>query len=142
MREPKTVFESTGLKLVSITRRYLLSAPLALLILCDPTHGPSFLRAVLSILHENPVEGVTLFHDNQSDDWGRYVYDDPSERPADEKVWYDLLTRDQKTIDDLVHYWRQFCLNWGVLTEDLKNLSQATASTTSDGSPLFHFRSK
>ena len=100
-----------------------------LLVLCNRERGPSFLRAVLSVLHENSdkvADDCKLFHDLDSTEWGRYEYIDPNERPADEKCWYDILTRDSQTTTDLIHFWRQFCLNFPILTGDLQRLSKVT----------------
>ena len=73
-------------ELLKITKRYLMKAPLVLLVLCNRRRGPAFLRAVLSILHEYPVEGVQLFNESEGD-WGEYIYPDNTERPNDEKIW-------------------------------------------------------
>eukprot|EP00956_Cyclotella_meneghiniana_P020757 scaffold37078_cov117-Cyclotella_meneghiniana.AAC.5 len=93
-------------ELLKITKRYLMKAPMVLLVLCNRRRGPAFLRAVLSILqHEYPVEGVQLFNETE-EDWGNYIYADKTEQPDDEKIWYDLLTKDAETTDDLIHFWR------------------------------------
>jgi hypothetical protein len=129
-------------ELLSITRRYLLRPPLLLLLLCDRTQGPSFLCAVLSVLHENPVENVKLFHDESSGKWGKYIYENPSERPEEEQVFYDLLTENDGIISDLIHFWRQFCLNWSNLTDDLQRLSQTIPDSNGGdkGAPLLIFK--
>ena len=58
-------------ELVVISKRYLFSLPLVLLVLCNHTCGSSFLRAVLSVLHEHAtrVAPAVLIHqpDNDSD---------------------------------------------------------------------------
>ncbi len=58
-------------------------------------------------------------------------------------MWYNLLTQSQKNIDDLVHYWRQFCLNWHIVTEDLQRLSNQSqdpnAALNEGVSPLSQF---
>ena len=91
-------------ELVKITKRYLLKVPIVLLVLCQRQRGTAFLRAVLSVLHENSgkvPEGFVLFYDKvngaggESSAWGRYIYINPDHRPDDEKVWYDLLTQFQ-----------------------------------------------
>ena len=50
--------------LLIISKHYLFSLPLVLLVLCNHTRGPSFLRAVLSVLHEHDtrVAPVVLMH--------------------------------------------------------------------------------
>eukprot|EP00956_Cyclotella_meneghiniana_P039882 scaffold181804_cov79-Cyclotella_meneghiniana.AAC.1 len=100
--------------------------PLVLLVLCNWRQGPAFLRAVLSILHEHPVESVQLFNESEGD-WGDYIYPDMTERPDQMTkqfgTWNDLLTKDTETTDDLIHFWRLFCLNKDVLIDDLQWLS-------------------
>ena len=89
--------------------------------------GPSFLRAALSVLHENANnddDDIFLIPD-PGDAWGRYIYIDPAERPLDENQWYELLTQSTKNSEDLVHFWQQFCLNWPIVTGDLQRLSKA-----------------
>ena len=127
-------------ELIKITKRYLLKVPILLLVLCNRKRGAPFLRAVLSVLHEyvennisteEPID-VMFMHDADtanSDDpkWGKYIYADPNDRPEDEKIWYDLLTKSKENIDDLVHFWQQLCLNWRVLTDDLQRLSKITS---------------
>ena len=51
------------------------------------------------------------------------------ERPNDKKMWYNLLTQSESNINDLIHYWRQFYLNWPVLTGDLQHLTKVAAPT-------------
>ena len=114
-------------EVIKMTKRYLLKPPLTLLMLTNRKSGPSFVRAVLSVLHEYKTrvpDDVCLIND-VGDSWGRYVYEEPSERPNDERQWYDLLTSSDDTVNDLLHFWRQFCLNWPVVTEDLQTLSRA-----------------
>ncbi|KAL7526020.1 hypothetical protein ACHAWF_001602, partial [Thalassiosira exigua] len=66
-----------------------------------------------------------------------------SQRPEDEKVWYDVLTQKEANIDDLIHYWQQLCLNWPVLTGDLQRLSKQPSVVDSafedKGAPLCSF---
>ena len=85
-----------------------------------------------------------LIHDVESDSWGTFVYRGSSQRPGDEAVWYDLLTQDDEKINDLLHFWVQFCLDYKVLTEDLQKLSNATEEgylkrTDRDRAPLTIF---
>ncbi|KAL7548072.1 hypothetical protein ACHAWF_011358 [Thalassiosira exigua] len=90
--------------------------------------GAPFLRAVLSVFHEychKVPDGVTMVNDI-GEGWGCYVYQNPDDRPEEERVWYDLLTRDDEQIDDLIHFWRQICLNWPIVTNDLQRLSLVT----------------
>ncbi len=134
-------------EVIKMTKRYLLKPPLLLLLLANRKHGPSFLRAVLSVFHENEnnvPDDVLLIH-QPGESWGKYVYASNSDRPDDEKAWYDLLTSSPAMIDDLIHFWRQFCLNWNVLTGDLQKLSKANANMdpVEDGvSPLTSFEGK
>jgi hypothetical protein len=96
------------------------------------------------VLHENPVENVKLFHDESSSKWGQYIYENLSERPEEEQVFYDLLTENDETISDLIHFWRQLCLNWPILTANLQKLSQAIPDSNggNQGAPLLHFKTK
>lgn len=97
-------------KQIKIIKQYLLKTPFALLILAEKSSGPAFLCAVLSIVHEKTVidsvgHPVTMvFHDKSSDKWGRYANDNSKDQPEDEKIWYELLTKEEKTMDDLVHF--------------------------------------
>ena len=76
--------------------------------------------------------------------WGKYKYCDQSDRLSGEKIWYDLLTKSDKNIDDLIHYWQQFWLNWPILTDDLQKLSKTAIDDTTgrEGAPLNTFKSK
>ena len=98
--------------------------PVLLLLLTNRKRGPDFLRAVLSVLHDNSLmaSDVTLIRDT-GDDYGTYIYDNRNDRPPDEQKWYDLLTHKDETIKDLIHFWQQFCLNWPCLADDLQKLS-------------------
>jgi hypothetical protein len=105
----------------------LFEVPIVLLVLCNRKRGPSFLRAVLSVLYENSDRAAPqiLIHDAVNDSkWGRFRYDNPDDRPDDEKNWYNLLTKTDQNINDLIHWWRQFCLNYEILEEDLQRLSK------------------
>ena len=145
-------------ELIKITKRYLLKVPILLLVLCNRKRGAPFLRAVLSVLHEyvennisteEPID-VMFIHDADtanSDDpkWGKYIYADPNNRPENEKIWYDLLTKSKENIDDLVHFWQQLCLNWRVLTDDLQRLSKVTSVSDmagGEGAPLNAFQTE
>ena len=141
--------------MLKITKRYLLKVPILLLVLCNRKRGPAFLRALLSVFHEDSVRGgdeAKLFHnedlnqDTNSSNWGRYIYNDRRDRPEEEKVWYDLLVKSDESINDLIHFWRQFCLNWPILTEDLQKLSKVTnlrdMTAGGEGAPLNAFKSE
>ena len=61
--------------LIKITKTYLFSLPIVLLVLClcNAKCGPAFLQAVLSVLHENADRATPqiLIHDRESDcNWG------------------------------------------------------------------------
>ena len=110
-----------------MTKQYLLKVPIVYLVLCNRQRGPSFLRAVLSVLYENSNRAAPqiLIHDADNDmKWGAFKYDNPEDRPDDEKAWYNLLTKTEENIDDLIHWWRQFCLNYEILEEDLQRPSK------------------
>ena len=119
-------------EIVKMTKRYLLKPPLVILMLTNRKRGSAFLRATLSVLHENSnrAPGVELIND-AGRDWGMYIHISAAERPEDEKLWYNLLTQSESNIDDLLHFWQQFCLNWPVLTRDLQRLSKVTVPTNS-----------
>ena len=105
--------------------------------LTNRKRGPSFLRAALSVLHEksNRVPGVELIND-PGGDWGLYTITNGDERRDGEKLWYNLLTQSESNIDDFIHFRRQFCLNWPILTGDLQRLSKVAAPTnTHDPAP-------
>ena len=117
-------------EIVKMTKRYLFKPPLVIIMLTNRKRGPAFLRAALSVLHENSnrVPGVELIND-AGGDWGLYIHTNCDDRPEDEKLWYNLLTQSETNINDLIHFWRQFCLNWPILTGDLQRLSKTTAPT-------------
>ena len=115
-------------EIVKITKRYFLKTPCFLLVLTNRKRGPPFLCAVLSVLckHSDRVpDNVALIND-VGDQWGRYIYESNHERNEDEKLWYDLLTQNDKSINDLIHIWPQFFLNWPILTEELQRLINTT----------------
>ena len=116
-------------EILVITKRYLLTQPILLLLLTDQLRGPAFLRATLSILHEygDKAQGVELVKDT-GDQYGMYIYANPADCPEDEQKWYDLLTHKESNIDDLIHFWQQFCLNWPCLAGDLQKLSKQNPS--------------
>ena len=94
---------------------------------------------MLALLHEVAVEqDVILIQESSSNNYGKYVYNDKSKMPAQEKKHYDIL---KKQSSDVVHYWLQFCLNWPRLTEDLQNLSKImSVPDIGDTPPLLYFR--
>ena len=58
--------------------------------------------------------------------------------PAEETRYYNIL-KDER--DDVVHWWRQFCLNWECLVSDLQRLSKAYVTNSgSDNTYLVTFR--
>ena len=86
-------------ELVKVTKRYLLRAPIILLVLCNRKRGAPFLRAVLSVLHEyakkrdenealDPLDYVFIHNadiinapnaatdtgDDSDPSWGNYIY--------------------------------------------------------------------
>ena len=64
------------------------------------------------VLHEHQEKfndlNAALFINDAGDGWGTYIYQNPSDRPTDEKLWYELLTKNDEAIGDLVHFWQQF----------------------------------
>ncbi len=133
-------------ELIKITKKYLLQVPIVLLVLCNRKRGPSFLRAVLSVLYENreKAEPQILIHDAENEEkWGRFKYSNAEERPDEEKVWYNLLTQSEEQVNDLIHWWRQLCMSFEVLTEDLQNLSRVSevqVLSAGEGAPLIEFK--
>ena len=84
------------------------------------------MRAVLSILfeHAERVTPVTLIHDVDNRNWDTFKYTSSAGRPAEEVDWYDLLSKSDKAIDDLIDWWQQLCLNWPVLKKISSELQQ------------------
>ena len=118
-------------EMMKMTTRYLLQAPIIFLLMTHSKYGPPFARAVLSVLHMNPLDdddADILIHEPDSDNWGRYKYSDLSECPVEERKWYDLLINHS---DDVVHWWRQFGLNRECVKSDLQKLSRR--ETDGDG---------
>jgi len=111
----------------------LLKAPMIFLATLDPEKGPSILRAILALVEEEEVDinradgyddddanGYGIVVDEELE-WGRYKYDNPDDRPADEKIWYDWLWEDRAA---LAHWYQQIGLCRRVVLNDLKKLSQ------------------
>ena len=119
-------------EMIKMTTRYLLNAPLIYLLLTHRDHGAPFLRAVLSILHENPLsednDTDTLIQDAESLSWGRHVYDNASDWPDEETKWYNILLHHT---DDVIHFWRQFGFNRECITSDLPRLIRETSPSQS-----------
>ena len=105
-------------ELVKMTTKNLLRCPLIFLLLCNRSEGPAFLRAVLYVLTtaEFP-DDVTMIHDIDSDKWGSFRYGlDGLLVPEHEQRYINVLMAEK---DDVVHWWRQLCLNWRCLVPDL-----------------------
>ena len=83
-----------------------MKTPLLLLMLTNRKSGPSFLRAVLSVLHENKkcVPGDVCLINDVGERWGTYVYEDTTDWKRDEKLWYDVVFASDDTIDNLIHF--------------------------------------
>ena len=129
-------------ELMKMTTRYLLKPPLVFLLLCNRENGASFLRAVLSILHEHPhheeLSPTPLIHEPQSSKWGQYIYTDSTKRPADDKRWYDLISSCR---DDIIHWWRQLRFDSACLLRDLQYLSNNTRGVKGKNTaPLLAFK--
>ena len=111
------------------------------LLLCNQKNSAPFLRALLSLMHESPVDeldSAILINEPESSDWGRYVYKDANQRPPDEKMWYDLLSGHK---EDVIHWWQQFGLNRECLLPDLHRLSRDGHGVLIDGtSPLLRIK--
>ena len=106
-------------ELIKMTTKHLFKAPLIFLLVCHREHGAPFLRALLSVVHESPVNDlnpVVLIRDNESDRWGRYKFDQSYQRPLNERHWYDIM---KPQTEDAVHCWQQLGLNREILVSDL-----------------------
>ena len=99
-----------------MTEPILLRGAMSFLILCNNKHGPAFCRAMLSVIDE-----TGHLHDSDDDKWGKINYSNGlDERPEDESKWYNILLQDSA---DVLHWYRQFYLNWEVVLHDLQVLS-------------------
>lgn len=121
-------------EMISMSSRYLLRPPIMFLLMTHQEHGGAFLRALLLILRENPIEEVELIHDPDSSEWG--ILRDASTCP-----WYDILCNHT---EDVVHFWRQFRLNSEHIVEELKKLSKQVEPIPlhEDTAPILAFRNK
>jgi len=128
-------------EMIKITTRYLLKAPLIYLLLMYQEHGASFLRANLSILHENPlseyVDADVLIPDAESQSWGRHVYANAADQPDEDTKWYNIL---YNHADNVVHFWRQFGLNCECVKTNLQGLSREVSPLESDEVYLLHLK--
>ena len=122
-----------------MTTRYLMKAPLISLLLTHQEHSPSFLRAVLSILHDNPVaDGKhVLIHGEDSNDWDVLSYDNPNDQPPDKQKWYDIVA---PQVDEVVPFWMQFGLNRECAKANLKCLKYVEDCNAPHKSPLLTFK--
>lgn len=77
---------------------------------------------------------------DEGPDWGRYVYEDVSERPIAEKRWFDVL---ESQTAYAVHWWQQLNLNKPTLVGDLQRLSNETGTraVVDDEAPIVTFKS-
>ena len=91
-------------EVLAITKRYLLNAPILLLMPSNRKRGPSFYRAVLSVLHEYQDRMEAPPMNDEGDDWGIFIYDAAANRPEEERVWYDLMTIDDTHLNDILHF--------------------------------------
>ena len=97
-----------------------------------PDGGKTFLCAVLFILKENPVEGVTLIRNAESPSW---VFSCGSFTGQEHK-WYKLLS---VMVPDAIHWWMQIGLNNDCLTKDLQQLSRSVENS-GGRAPLLKFK--
>ena len=118
--------------MMKMTTKYLFKPPLLFLLLTHQAEGKSFLRAVLSILKDNPIEGVTLICEAESPSW--MFACGPCTRQ--EQKWYELLAAQ---VPDAVHWWRQIGLNCECIAKDLQKLS-VSAETSGGKAPLLKFK--
>lgn len=116
-------------EVIKMTRKSFLEGPVAFLILCDSTSGPSFLRALLAVIDGQASPTTNFIND----------VDSPSERPEEEQLWYNQLSKEpEKTL----HWWQQFCLDWPCLSDDLQRRSRETGPPreSANESPLVSFK--
>ena len=107
-------------EMIKMTTRYLLKPPIIFVLLSHREYDAPLLRALLSVLHANPIEDDILIRDGNSQKWGQYIYSDPSSQSGEEKRWYNLLS---KHTNHLVHWWCQSALNKECLVIELQQLS-------------------
>ena len=126
-------------EMMKMSKRYLLRPPIMYLLLTHSDYGSAFLRAVLAILAENPTGNTVLIQDANSSEWGQYLYEDPSDRPADVKKWYDVLCQHP---EEVVHFWRQFRLDADCVVKELKTLTKQTCArpVKDDCAPILSFK--
>ena len=117
-KQIKRGLEAGRKELIKMTSKNLLCCPLIYLLLCDMTEGPPFLRAVLHVLYKaGAPDDVTLIRDHDFTDWGNFMYSkDGLRMPPEEGKYYNIL---REEVDNVVLWWRQFCLNWECLVPDL-----------------------
>ena len=75
-------------ELIMMTTKYLFRAPLMFLLACHHEHGAPFLRAVLCILCDHPVDDldpVILIPNDEGSDWPALKYDRNTPRPVEEQ---------------------------------------------------------
>ena len=118
-------------ELIKMTTPMILSGPVSFLILCNGEHGPSFLRALLSVLIEQDCS-VILIQEPDSEKWGKFCYEDPKDRPEEERKWHAIMT---EASNNFVHFWRQFFLDQEVVMADLQQLSKVTDGSKVSGDP-------
>ena len=71
-------------ELIKMTTPMLHSGPVSFHILCNVEHGPSFLRALLSVLIEQDCP-KTLIQEPNSENWVKCCYEDSKERPEEKE---------------------------------------------------------
>ena len=117
-------------KLVEMTEPILLRGPVSFLILCNNEHGPSFCRALISVVTESGSLPAS---------WNDYAKEtDDTEQTPDITRWYDILSQDS---DDTVHWYRQLCLYYEVVLPDIYKLSQEKPSN-SRSSGIINFKNE
>ncbi|KAL7498156.1 hypothetical protein ACHAWT_009680, partial [Skeletonema menzelii] len=127
-------------KMMKMSTKYLLRPPIMYLLLTHREYGSGFLRAVLAVLAQNPVaDGTVLIHDADSSEWGDYLYDDLANCPVEVRQWYTVLCQHS---EEVVHFWRQFCLNKDSLVNELKKLSKQSCArpVNGDTAPILTFK--
>eukprot|EP00986_Skeletonema_menzelii_P016679 scaffold15440_cov101-Skeletonema_menzelii.AAC.1 len=131
-KEQLDVALECAMEKVSKNTEQFFKAPLVFLLLPHPIEGPRIMRMIVRILSESPdfdLNGDYYEHpsDNveveRADGWGTWNHS-AGTWPAEEKVWYDILTTDKEAVDDLVHFWQQLGLARNCIRAELMKLSK------------------
>ncbi len=126
-----------GMEKVSKNTEQFFLAPLIFLLLPHPIEGPRILRMIIRIfmwhsefdVNESfiDIEEHDAIEIEGEDGWGHWKHSDGT-WPEEEKVWFDILSKDEETIEELVHYWMQIGLARNCVRAELMKLSKIGVS--------------